>query len=121
MGSRAVERAKERSEETGEKFSATDYLVESLADPGAYVVEGFKNEMAVVYAPPISLNLNEIKALVAYLQTQGGDLDMEIIENPSEISTKYYSRIAAASAAGGGDPGNGRRNVCRQLRRLSQA
>ncbi len=107
IGARAVERAKERSEETGQHYTPTDYLVESLATPGAYVVDGYKDEMAIVYAPPISLNLKEIQAAIAYLQSQGGDLDMEAIENPSEVAATYYARIAAASAAGGGDPGNG--------------
>jgi len=107
IGARAVERARERSEKTGLTYSATDYLVESLAKPGAYVVEGYKNEMAIVYAPPISLTLPEIKAVISYLQTQGGELDLEAIENPSEIAKRYYDRIAAASAAGGGDPGAG--------------
>jgi putative heme-binding domain-containing protein len=107
IGARAVERARERSEETGEQYTATDYLVESLAKPDAYVVEGYKNEMAIVYAPPISLSLDEIKAVISYLQTQGGDLDLESIQEPSEVAAKYYARIAAASAAGGGDPGAG--------------
>jgi putative heme-binding domain-containing protein len=107
IGARAVERAKERSEETGEEYTATDYLVESLAKPDAYVVESYKNEMAIVYAPPISLSLNDIKAVISYLQTQGGDLDLESIEQPSDIAAKYYARISAASAAGGGDPGAG--------------
>ena len=107
IGARAAERAKERSAKTGQTYTATDYLVESLADPGAYVVEGYKNEMAIVYAPPISLNLTEIKAVLAYLQSQGGDLDMEALNNPSEVSQKFFARIAAATAAGGGDPDAG--------------
>jgi putative heme-binding domain-containing protein len=108
MGARAVQRAKERSEKTGEDFTAVDYLVESLADPGAYVVEGYKNEMAVVYAPPISLNLMEIKAVIAFLLSQGGDLDMEAVDGaPSEVTEGFYNKIAAAAAAGGGDPGAG--------------
>ncbi|MBT4519426.1 MAG: c-type cytochrome, partial [Halieaceae bacterium] len=107
IGARAVERAKERSEETGVHYTATDYLVESLANPSAYVVEGYKDEMAIVYAPPISLNMDEIKAVLSYLQSQGGDLDMEALENPSEVSLEFFNRILAASAAGGGDPGNG--------------
>jgi putative heme-binding domain-containing protein len=108
MGARAIARAKERSEKTGEDFTAVDYLIESLSDPGAYVVEGYKNEMAVVYAPPISLNLMEIKAVVAYLLSQGGDLDMEAVDTaPSEVSQAFYGKIAAAAAAGGGDPGAG--------------
>ncbi len=79
-----------------------------MAEPGAYVVEGYKNEMAVVYAPPISLGLDEIKAIVAYLQTQGGDLDLDAINKPSGITKQYYSRIQAAAAAGGGDPAHGK-------------
>jgi putative heme-binding domain-containing protein len=107
VGARAAERAKQRSQETGLSYSITDYLVESLGKPDAYLVEGYKNEMAIVYAPPISLSLTEIKAVISFLQTQGGDLDLEAIENPGPVAKKYYERIAAASAAGGGDPGHG--------------
>lgn len=107
IGARAAERAKERSQQTGKQYVPTDYLVESLAKPDAYVVKGYKNEMAIVYAPPISLSLKEIKAVISYLQSQGGDIDIEAIENPSEIAQSYYARIQAASAAGGGDPTQG--------------
>ena len=105
MGARAVERALSRTKKEGVEYTAVDYVVESLASPGAFVVEGYKNEMAVVYAPPISLNLKEIKAVTAYLMSLGGDLDMEAIDTaPSEITKKLYSKIAAAAEAGGGDP-----------------
>ncbi|MFQ5437851.1 MAG: c-type cytochrome [Paracoccaceae bacterium] len=108
MGARAVERAKERSAKEGIEYTAIDYIVESLATPGAYVVDGYKNEMAIVYAPPISLSLTEIKAIVAYLLAQGGDLDIDAIDKtPSELSQSFYAKIAAAAAAGGGDPGEG--------------
>ena len=108
MGARAVERAKERAEKEGTKVTAVDYIVEGLASPGAYVVKGYKNEMAVVYAPPISLSLKEIKAVTAYMMSLGGDLDMEAIDTaPSEVTQKFYSKIKAAAAAGGGDPGEG--------------
>jgi putative heme-binding domain-containing protein len=107
IGIRAVARAKERSEKTGEEYTRTDYLIESLADPGAYVVTGYKNEMAVVYAPPISLSLDEIKAVITYLQSQGGDVDLEALESPSDVGQRFLSRIQAASAAGGGDPDAG--------------
>lgn len=107
MGARAVERAAERSAKTGTEYTGVDYLIESLASPGAYIVEGFKNEMAVVFAPPISLSLTEIKAVVSYLMAQGGDLDMEAIDTvPSDVSASFYAKITAASA-GGGDPENG--------------
>ncbi|MBI5049168.1 MAG: c-type cytochrome, partial [Deltaproteobacteria bacterium] len=107
MGARAVERAKEREKATGKPYTATYYLVESLADPGAYIVDSFKNEMAVVYAHPISLTADEIKAVIAYMQSQGGDVNIEAINNPTEISKKFWDRIQAAGAAGGGDPGHG--------------
>ncbi|MDP7575760.1 MAG: c-type cytochrome [Pseudomonadales bacterium] len=107
IGARAELRAKERSEETGRHYTATDYLVESLAKPDAYIVEGYKNEMAIVYAPPISLNLDEIQAVLMYLLSQGGELDMVVFEEPSEVTSEYFDRILAATAAGGGDPGNG--------------
>ena len=107
IGARAVERAKARSQKTGLHYTATDYLVESLANPAAYVVEGYKNEMAIVYAPPIALNLKEIKAVITYLQSQGGAVDLDAINNPTELARSYYAKIQAASAAGGGDPGNG--------------
>jgi putative heme-binding domain-containing protein len=108
MGARAAERAKERSAKEGAEYTAVDYVVESLASPGAYVVKGYKNEMAVVYAPPISLSLKEIKAVVAYLMSLGGDLDMAAIDTePGEMTQKFYAKISAAAAAGGGDPGEG--------------
>ncbi|MCP5038670.1 MAG: c-type cytochrome [Rhodobacteraceae bacterium] len=108
MGARAVSRAAERSAKTGVEYTAVDYIVESLASPGAYVVDGYKNEMAVVYAPPISLNLKEIKAVVAYLMALGGDLDMEAIDTaPSDVTAGLYSKINAAAEAGGGDPEEG--------------
>ncbi len=121
IGIRSELRARERSEKTGQTYTRTDYLVESLAKPGAYVVKGYKNEMAVVYAPPISLSLDEIKAVITYLQSQGNDIDLEALNKPSEVSRKYFALIAAASAAGGGDPGKGEevfKDNCNECHRL---
>ena len=42
-----------------------------------------------------------------YLLAQGGELDMEEFESPSAVTAEYFGRILAATAAGGGDPGNG--------------
>jgi len=55
--------------------SGTDYLIQSILEPDAYIVEGFSNDMARVYQPPINLNEEEIKAVIAYLQSQGGEVD----------------------------------------------
>lgn len=107
MGARAVERAKERQKQTGKPYTATDYLVESLADPGAYVVEGYKNEMPFVYKPPMSLSVDDIKALIAYFQSLGGEVDIDAINKPSEISKPLWDKIAAASSGGGAAAGAG--------------
>ncbi len=107
IGQRAAERAKEREKETGLPYTPTDYLVEAIGNPSAYVVDGYKNEMAIVYAPPISLTPDEIKAVISYLQSQGGEVNIDAINNPTEVAKKYWDKINAASAAGGGDPGHG--------------
>ena len=68
IGLRAEARAKERAAKTGAPFSAADYLIESLAHPNAYVVDGYKAEMPVVTKPPINLSPDEVKAVVVYQQ-----------------------------------------------------
>ena len=81
MAVRAVERALER----GADMSATEYLVESITDPSAYVVEGYKDEMPKVYEPPISLGADQISSVVLYLQSIGGVPDPGAIVIPPEI------------------------------------
>lgn len=95
VGARAEERARERSRTTGKPYTATDYLVESLIDPGAYVVEGYKNEMPNPMRPPIKLGADEVKAVVAYLQSLGGTVDVAAIRLPASAQ--------APRTAGGGD------------------
>ena len=64
-------------------MSAQAYLVESLVSPGAYVVEEFAAAggltiMPVATLPPADLAPTELKALVAYLQSLGGEVTVEI-------------------------------------------
>ena len=68
------ERAGTRIKEAGYKGKATDgaeYLVESVMDPTAYVVEGYQPSM-----PPVGRQLNDLElvAVVAFLQSQGGEV-----------------------------------------------
>jgi mono/diheme cytochrome c family protein len=72
--------------------SAKAYLVESLLDPGAFLVQGYPNIMPKVDRPPIGLNRSELWALAAFLQSQGGSVDMKLDDIP---------KTAGAQAAGG--------------------
>lgn len=86
IATRAELRAKEREKQGKAGMGATDYLVESLAEPGAYVVEGYKNEMPLVYQPPTALKPDEIKAVITYLQTLGGQADAGAIKLPAAVT-----------------------------------
>jgi len=99
MGERAVERAKEREAKTGKKYTAVDYLIECIAEPGAYVVEGYKNEMPHVYKPPISLTPDEVKAVISFMQSVGGDVDIAAINNPPGEGKRLLGVIQAAAAS----------------------
>ncbi len=64
-------------------MSAEAYLIESLVDPGAYVVAEFATAggasiMPAADRPPADLSPTEFKALLAYLQSLGGEITVEI-------------------------------------------
>jgi len=68
------ERAGTRIKEAGYKGKATDgaeYLVESVMDPTAYVVEGYQPSM-----PPVGRQLSDLElvAVVSFLQSQGSEV-----------------------------------------------
>lgn len=72
IGSRAEERVKAQDYQGAAK-NGTEYLIESLVHPNAYIVSGFPNIMPVINKPPIGLSVDEIAAVVAFLQSiQGG-------------------------------------------------
>jgi putative heme-binding domain-containing protein len=85
MAVRAVERAGERSAALGRELTGTEYLIESIASPSAFVVDGFKDEMPTVYEPPISLGPDQIGSVILYLQSQGGSPDPSAVVLPPEI------------------------------------
>lgn len=74
LASRAEERAKEAGLSSG-----LEYLVESIVNPSAYVVEGYDNIMPKVYDAPIMLSREQIQAVLTYLQTLGGESDIEAV------------------------------------------
>ena len=85
------ERAETRIKEAGYKGKAAngaEYLVESVMDPTAYVVEGYQPSM-----PPVGRQLNDLElvAVVAFLESQGG-----------EVTVNGQSRFPKWRGEGGG-------------------
>src|SRR5215813_2992231 len=70
VGERAETRIKEAGYK-GKASSSAEYLVESVMDPTAYVVEGYQPSM-----PPVGRQLNDLElvAVVSFLQSQGGEV-----------------------------------------------
>lgn len=54
-------------------MSDVDYLAECLYAPNAYIVPGFNPGMPQINKPPIGLSDGEILAVIAYLQSLGGE------------------------------------------------
>ncbi|MFQ5688921.1 MAG: c-type cytochrome [Gemmatimonadota bacterium] len=77
-------------------MSCKEYLYESLVDPAAYVVEGFQPIM-----PPMGRTLSEsqIWALVAFLESQGGEVTVTADDIPAKAAGVDGS---GGTAAGGG-------------------
>ncbi len=73
-------------------MGARAYLVESLVEPGAYLVEGYPNIMPKVDRPPIALNRSELWALTAFLESLGGTVAVKLDDIP---------KTAGAATAGG--------------------
>ncbi len=82
-----------RAAKTKPGMSAKAYLLESLTQPQAFVVEGYPPIMPVVDKPPIALNRSEVWALTAFLESLGGTVDVTLNDIPATVG---------AAAAGGG-------------------
>ncbi len=96
------------------ELSAAEYLVQSVYDPNAYIVDGYpRNQMKPINIPPIGLTDDEIKAVLCYLVSLSTDLGPERARE-IEIAQEPYRQgmIAVAQATGGltwpeGDPEEG--------------
>ncbi|MEE8400574.1 MAG: cytochrome c [Candidatus Hydrothermarchaeaceae archaeon] len=64
-------------------YDATEYLVESLVTPNAFIVEGFGAIMPPVQKPPMSITDDELASVVMYLQSLGGKPS-----KPNEINSE---------------------------------
>ncbi|MBI2195385.1 MAG: c-type cytochrome [Planctomycetes bacterium] len=81
IGRRAAARAvevnkKRQAEGKTADYNGNRYLIESVADPRAYVVEGYQPIMPKVYET-VPLNRKEILSILSYLQLEGGEEDLD--------------------------------------------
>src|SRR5262245_15814210 len=72
--------------------SGKQYIIDSLLQPGVYLVEGYPNIMPQVDKPPIALNRSEVWALAVFLESLGGTPEIKLDDIP---------KTAGAAAAGG--------------------
>ena len=89
----AGERAEARFKEAGYKGTAgngAEYLVESLHEPVVYVVEGYQPSM-----PPLGRQLSDLEmvAIVAFLQSLGGEVTREWADALSEVARRGWVRL----------------------------
>jgi mono/diheme cytochrome c family protein len=90
-------------------MSATAYLLESLVQPNAFVVEGYPPIMPAVDKPPIALNRSEVWALTAFLESLGGTVTVSLNDIPQSVGAATAGAAgAAAPIALPGDPKAGR-------------
>src|SRR5713101_2776351 len=83
-----------RAGKTKPGMGGKQYIIESLLQPAAYVVDGYPPIMPAVDKPPIALNRSEVWALTAFLESLGGSVNVKLDDIPK----------TAGAAAGGGAP-----------------
>jgi cytochrome c2 len=115
VGARAETRIKEdhyiNGDENGRKGRATngvEYLVESVMEPTAYVVVGYQPVM-----PPVGRQLNDLElvAVVAFLQSQGGEVTVNGQTRFPKWRGEGGGGAPAASAAPGSSGASGQELV----------
>lgn len=88
-----------------EGMDCKEYLYASMIDPNAHVVEGFQPIMPDVRR---TLSNEQIWALVAFLQAQGGEVTVtgeDIAATAGEADAEAATATQAAAASGQVDPG----------------
>ena len=79
--------------------SCKQYLHESLDNPGAFVVPGYQPIMPVMSR---QLSPQQIWAVIAFLESQGGSVDVTASDIPAEAAPAASGGAAAGGAGGGG-------------------
>jgi mono/diheme cytochrome c family protein len=77
-------------------LSAVDYLAQSIYEPNAFIVPGFNPGMPVINKPPIGLSDQEILAVIAYLQTLGGETTVTLDSKVWPLGAEAAAKAAAA-------------------------
>jgi len=90
--------AHDRARDLGGGATDVDYLVQALCKPGDYLVEGYGNIMP---AQQRSMKPGQLQAVVAYLQTLGGDATLKGTD--TDIFEKYD--CGGSTGGGGGAAG----------------
>src|SRR5689334_21142156 len=93
-----------RAGKTKPGMSAKAYIIESLLQPDAYIVEGYPNIMPHVDKPPIALNRSEVWALTAFLESLGGTVDVTLNDVPATVGAGGGGAGAVAEVKIPGDP-----------------
>jgi mono/diheme cytochrome c family protein len=70
-------------------YNAEQYLTRRLIDPDFSAIPGYPKIMPKVWQPPISLSWPEIKAVVAYLESLGGEVTVKI--TPDDLLDKPHT------------------------------
>ncbi|NNL35081.1 MAG: c-type cytochrome, partial [Silicimonas sp.] len=81
------------------------YLAESLYEPNKFIVEGFLGGMPVINKPPIGLSDDEIKAVIAYLQSLGGTPTVTLATDLGYTTAEQATASPAQAAASGASTG----------------
>jgi cytochrome c2 len=92
-----------RAAKTKPGMSAKQYIIESLISPSAYIVEGYPPIMPAVDKPPIALNRSELWALTAFLESQGGTVDVKLDDIPATACASAGASAAPAEVKIPGD------------------
>lgn len=72
-------------------FNDVEYLVDSMYYPDDFIVPGFNPGMPVINKPPIGLTDQEILTVIAYLQSLGGTVTVNLQTDVKAILAKVES------------------------------
>ncbi|MBI1924897.1 c-type cytochrome [Candidatus Poribacteria bacterium] len=88
-------------------MTAKQYFIESLYEPSAYLVPGYGKIMPPVWKPPIGLSNLEIETVIAFLQSQGGEVDVTPFK-PPVVTGSATAEAEALPPILSGDPERGK-------------